>query len=133
MYRDPDLPPSHHYLAAYWLPASAFGAHALCTSASTATSSGCPAGRGGFGVLRARPAIGSEPAARLPLPGQLPREGTQAKRRAHATLVDHLVPPMARAESYGDIARLEQLLDEYGNVWSWTRSRHRPSERRSGT
>ena len=45
-----------------------------------------------------------------------PGEGTQAKRRAHATVVDHLVPPMARAESYGDIARLEQLLDEYGNV-----------------
>ncbi|WP_181642671.1 cobaltochelatase subunit CobN, partial [Nocardioides massiliensis] len=25
-------------------------------------------------------------------------------------------PPMARAETYGDIARLEQLLDEYGNI-----------------
>ena len=45
-----------------------------------------------------------------------PGEGTQAKRRAHATIVDHLVPPMARAESYGDIARLEQLLDEYAQV-----------------
>ena len=30
-----------------------------------------------------------------------PGEGAQAKRRAHATLVDHLIPPMARAESYG--------------------------------
>ncbi len=45
-----------------------------------------------------------------------PGEGTQAKRRAHATLVDHLIPPMARAESYGDIARLEQLLDEHANI-----------------
>ena len=45
-----------------------------------------------------------------------PGEGTQAKRRAHATIVDHLVPPMARAESYGDIARLEQLLDEHANI-----------------
>ena len=45
-----------------------------------------------------------------------PGEGTQAKRRAHATLVDHLIPPMARAESYGDIARLEQLLDEHQNI-----------------
>ncbi|KPC71425.1 hypothetical protein ADL27_52930, partial [Streptomyces sp. NRRL F-6602] len=36
----------------------------------------------------------------------------------HATLVDHLVPPMARAESYGDIARLEQLLDEYAAISS---------------
>ncbi|MGZ5365083.1 MAG: cobaltochelatase subunit CobN, partial [Mycobacterium sp.] len=41
---------------------------------------------------------------------------TQAKRRAHATLVAHLIPPMARAESYGDIARLEQLLDEHANI-----------------
>ena len=45
-----------------------------------------------------------------------PGEGTQAKRRAHAVLVDHLIPPMARAESYGDIARLEQLLDEHANI-----------------
>ena len=45
-----------------------------------------------------------------------PGEGTQAKRRAHATLVDHLIPPMARAETYGDIARLEQLLDEHANI-----------------
>jgi cobaltochelatase CobN len=28
-----------------------------------------------------------------------PGEGTQAKRRAHATLVDLLIPPMARAET----------------------------------
>ena len=45
-----------------------------------------------------------------------PGEGTQAKRRVHATLVDHLVPPMARAESYGDIAKLEQLLDEHAQI-----------------
>ncbi len=45
-----------------------------------------------------------------------PGEGTQAKRRAHAVIVDHLVPPMARAETYGDLARLEHLLDEYATV-----------------
>ncbi len=45
-----------------------------------------------------------------------PGEGTQAKRRGHATVVDHLVPPMARADTYGDLAKLEQLLDEYALV-----------------
>ncbi|HEY6785924.1 MAG TPA: cobaltochelatase subunit CobN, partial [Trebonia sp.] len=45
-----------------------------------------------------------------------PGEGTQAKRRVHATLIGHLVPPMARAESYGDIARLEQLMDEHAQI-----------------
>ncbi|STZ74627.1 Cobaltochelatase, CobN subunit [Mycolicibacterium fortuitum] len=54
--------------------------------------------------------------ADLPVPGQRSGEGTQAKRRAHATLIDHLIPPMARAETYGDIAKLEQLLDEHSTV-----------------
>ena len=45
-----------------------------------------------------------------------PGEGTQAKRRAHACVVDHLIPPMTRAETYDDLARLEQLLDEYYQV-----------------
>src|SRR5205823_3453179 len=45
-----------------------------------------------------------------------PGEGTQAKRRGHAVIVDHLVPPMARADTYGEMARLEQLLDEYATV-----------------
>ena len=45
-----------------------------------------------------------------------PGEGTQAKRRGHATIIDHLIPPMARADTYGDLAKLEQLLDEYATV-----------------
>ena len=31
-------------------------------------------------------------------------------------IVDHLVPPMARADTYGEMAKLEQLLDEYATV-----------------
>ena len=42
-----------------------------------------------------------------------PGEGMQAKRRAHAVVIDHLVPPMMRAETYDELAQLEQLLDEY--------------------
>ncbi|WFR71280.1 cobaltochelatase subunit CobN [Prescottella defluvii] len=50
IYHDPDLPPSHHYLAAYrWIAADAaaggFKPTRSCTSASTATSSGCPVKR----------------------------------------------------------------------------------------
>jgi cobaltochelatase CobN len=47
-----------------------------------------------------------------------PGEGTQAKRRAHAVVVDHLLPPMTRADTYDDLARLEGLLDEYAQVAS---------------
>jgi cobaltochelatase CobN len=42
-----------------------------------------------------------------------PGEGTQAKRRAAAVIIDHLTPPLTRAESYGPLKDLEQLVDEY--------------------
>ncbi|MCI0636611.1 MAG: cobaltochelatase subunit CobN, partial [Actinobacteria bacterium] len=42
-----------------------------------------------------------------------PGEGTQAKRRTHAVVIDHLPPPLTRAEVYDDLARLEQLLDAH--------------------
>jgi cobaltochelatase CobN len=42
-----------------------------------------------------------------------PGEGAQAKRRAAAVIVDHLTPPLTRAETYGPLAELERLVDEY--------------------
>ncbi|WP_343314634.1 cobaltochelatase subunit CobN [Brucella sp. BE17] len=42
-----------------------------------------------------------------------PGEGTQAKRRAAAVIIDHLTPPLTRAESYGPLKDLEALVDEY--------------------
>ncbi|MEU5694968.1 cobaltochelatase subunit CobN [Actinosynnema sp. NPDC020468] len=116
IYHDPDLPPSHHYLAAYrWLDAE-FGADAVVHVGKHGNlewlpgkTVGMSAGCGPDAALGDLPLI-------YPFLVNDPGEGTQAKRRAHATLVDHLVPPMTRADSYGDIARLEQLLDEHGNI-----------------
>jgi cobaltochelatase CobN len=42
-----------------------------------------------------------------------PGEGSQAKRRAHAVIVDHMTPPMTVAETYGPLAELNQLVNEY--------------------
>jgi cobaltochelatase CobN len=42
-----------------------------------------------------------------------PGEGAQAKRRAQAVIVDHLMPPLTRAESYGPLQDLERQVDEY--------------------
>ncbi|MEO0540974.1 MAG: cobaltochelatase subunit CobN, partial [Cyanobacteria bacterium P01_A01_bin.105] len=42
-----------------------------------------------------------------------PGEGSQAKRRAQAVIVDHLTPPLTRAELYGPLQQLESLVDEY--------------------
>ena len=42
-----------------------------------------------------------------------PGEGSQAKRRNAAVILDHLTPPMTLADSHGVMAELETLMDEY--------------------
>ncbi|MGB1147776.1 MAG: cobaltochelatase subunit CobN, partial [Alphaproteobacteria bacterium] len=42
-----------------------------------------------------------------------PGEGSQAKRRTAAVVVDHLTPPLTRAGLHGDLALLEADVDEY--------------------
>jgi cobaltochelatase CobN len=129
IYHDPDLPPSHHYLAAYrWLSAgggtlgegggesAGFGAHAMVHVGKHGNLEWLPGKSAGLSAsCGTDAAIGDLPLI-YPFLVNDPGEGTQAKRRAHAVLVDHLVPPMARAETYGDIARLEQLLDEHATI-----------------
>ena len=116
IYHDPDLAPTHHYLAVYRWIEREFGAHAVVHMGKHGNLEWLPGKNLGMSAACGTDAaLGSLPLI-YPFLVNDPGEGTQAKRRAHATIVDHLVPPMARAESYGDIARLEQLLDEYGNV-----------------
>lgn len=116
IYHDPDLPPSHHYLAAYRWMDSGFGAHAVVHLGKHGNLEWLPGKTLGMSAACGTDAALGDMPLIYPFLVNDPGEGTQAKRRAHATLVDHLIPPMARAETYGDIARLEQLLDEHANV-----------------
>ena len=116
IYHDPDLPPSHHYLAAYHWLRTDFGADAVVHVGKHGNLEWLPGKTAGMSAAcGADAAIGDIPLV-YPFLVNDPGEGTQAKRRAHATLIGHLVPPMARAESYGDIARLEQLMDEHAQI-----------------
>ncbi|MDX2357914.1 cobaltochelatase subunit CobN [Dietzia sp. PP-33] len=118
IYHDPELAPSHHYLAAYRWLAHGFGAHALVHLGKHGSLEWLPGKNAALSAACATDAAIADLPLIYPFLVNDPGEGAQAKRRAHATIVDHLVPPMARAESYGDVARLEQLLDEYGNIAS---------------
>jgi cobaltochelatase CobN len=116
IYHDPDLPPSHHYLAAYrWLEEE-FGAHAVVHLGKHGTCEWLPGKGLGLSAACAPDAVLGDLPLIYPFIVNDPGEGTQAKRRGHATIIDHLIPPMARADSYGDLAKLEQLLDEYAAV-----------------
>jgi cobaltochelatase CobN len=116
IYHSPVLPPTHHYLAFYrWLDRH-FGAHAVIHLGKHGTLEWLP-GKGAGLSASCYPdiALGDLPFI-YPFVVNDPGEGAQAKRRSHAVIVDHLVPPLTRADAYDDIAKLEQLLDEHAQV-----------------
>lgn len=110
-YHSPDLVPPHGYLAFYaylqaqadavvhmgkhgnleWLPGKALSLSERCFPEA---------------------ALGPIPHI-YPFIVNDPGEGTQAKRRTSAVIIDHLTPPLTRAESYGPLKDLEALVDEY--------------------
>ncbi|MDH4148021.1 MAG: cobaltochelatase subunit CobN, partial [Acidimicrobiia bacterium] len=115
-YHAPDVPPPHHYLAFYrWLD-EGWGADAVVHVGKHGTLEWLP----GKGVALSASCFPDAALGGLPLVYPFvvndPGEGTQAKRRAHAVVVDHLPPPLTRADTYDDLARLEQLLDTYAQV-----------------
>lgn len=115
-YHAPDVPPPHHYLAFYrWLDQE-WGADALVHLGKHGTLEWLPGKANALsGACFPDNALGDVPFI-YPFVVNDPGEGTQAKRRTHATVIDHLVPPLTRADTYDDLARLEQLLDAYAQA-----------------
>ncbi len=112
-YHDPDLPPPHNYLAFYAWITHGFRADAVVHMGKHGNLEWLP---GKALALSAEcfpeAALGALPHL-YPFIVNDPGEGTQAKRRAGAVIVDHLTPPLTRAESYGPLRELERLVDEY--------------------
>jgi len=116
IYHDPRLPPSHHYLACYrWLE-SIWRADAIVHLGKHGTLEWLPGKMLALSPACAPDAALGEIPLIYPFVINDPGEGVQAKRRAHALIVGHLVPPMMRAGSYGELAELERLLDEYARL-----------------
>ena len=113
VYHSPDLPPTHHYIAYYRWIRDVFRADAMIHVGKHGTLEWLPGkGIGLSSACYPELALQDMPLF-YPFIINNPGEGAQAKRRAHATIVDHLIPAMTTADSYGDIAKLEQLLDEH--------------------
>ncbi|HYG89699.1 MAG TPA: cobaltochelatase subunit CobN [Azospirillum sp.] len=112
-YHDPALVPPHSYLAFYaWLRLH-FGAHAVIHFGKHGNLEWLP-GKALALSEACFPEVALGPLPHLyPFIVNDPGEGTQAKRRASAVIVDHLTPPLTRAESYGPLRELEMLVDEY--------------------
>jgi cobaltochelatase CobN len=112
-YHCPDLPPPHHYLAQYlWLRQEA-GVQLICHVGKHGNLEWLPGkGLGLSSSCYPEWALGPMPHI-YPFIVNDPGEGSQAKRRAQAVILDHLTPPLGRAGLHGDLRDLEALIDEY--------------------
>lgn len=122
-YHAPDLEPPHAYLAFYYWVRENFTADAVVHVGKHGNLEWLP-GKSVALSNRCYPevALGSLPHL-YPFIVNDPGEGAQAKRRAQAVIIDHLTPPMTRAELYGSLAQLEGLIDEYYEAQSLDPSR----------
>ncbi|GAA3860498.1 cobaltochelatase subunit CobN [Celeribacter arenosi] len=112
-YHAPDLVPPHNYLAFYFWLRHGFGAHALVHMGKHGNMEWLP-GKAVSLSEACLPEVVFGPTPHLyPFIVNDPGEGTQAKRRAQAVIIDHLTPPLTRAETYGPLRDLEALVDEY--------------------
>ena len=121
-YHDPDVVHPHQYYAYYkWLRFD-FGANAVIHVGTHGTLEWLPGKSVALGkdccpdyIMTSLPDI-------YPYIIGNPGEGTQAKRRAAAVIIDHMIPTMTRAGGYDDILELEGTLQNY--MQAKTQSQH---------
>ncbi|MCW1968356.1 MAG: cobaltochelatase subunit CobN, partial [Anaerolineae bacterium] len=118
IYHTPDLPPTHHYHAFYaWLAKpqaeGGWGADAIVHMGKHGTLEWLPGKSLGLSQHCYPDTFLADVPLIYPFILNDPGEGMQAKRRAHAVIVDHLTPPLTNAELYDDLNELLQLVDEY--------------------
>ncbi|QYS90918.1 cobaltochelatase subunit CobN [Flavobacterium covae] len=114
IYHSPDLPPTYNYLAYYFWVNSIFKADAIVHVGKHGNLEWLPGKSIALSKESCYPRVLLNAIPHFyPFIVNDPGEGTQAKRRNQAVILDHLIPPMTRAENYGILTRLEHLIDEY--------------------
>ncbi|ODS55534.1 MAG: cobaltochelatase subunit CobN [Agrobacterium sp. SCN 61-19] len=112
-YHSPDLVPPHGYLAFYAFLRREFGAQAVIHMGKHGNLEWLPGKALALSETCFPEAVFGPLPHLYPFIVNDPGEGTQAKRRSSAVIIDHLTPPLTRAESYGPLKDLEALVDEY--------------------
>ncbi len=115
IYHTPDLPPTHNYYALYqWLrDPQGWNTDAIIHLGKHGTLEWLPGKSVGLSETCYPDLLLADLPLIYPFIINNPGEGAQAKRRTHAVIVDHLVPPMTSAGAYGALAELAQMVDEY--------------------
>jgi len=105
------LPPHHQYLAFYlWLQRNF---NAVIHLGTHGTLEWLPGKSVGLSSLDWPDVMIGDLPHIYPYIVNNPGEGTQAKRRGYAVLINHNIPPMVVGELYGDLAELQHKINSY--------------------
>ncbi|MDO4412621.1 cobaltochelatase subunit CobN [Cutibacterium sp.] len=122
---DPLLPPPHHYLAHYRWIRDVFKADAVIHVGTHGSLEWLP-GKGLGLSDECYPELALDRMVNIyPYIINNPGEGTQAKRRSAAALIDHLTPPMRQAGLYDSTAEIDRILREHAGAQSQSPQRAR--------
>ncbi|MDD1703505.1 MAG: cobaltochelatase subunit CobN [Methanoregula sp.] len=110
---DPTCPPPYQYLATYRYLTDIFGADVIVHVGTHGNLEFLPGKNVGLSE-DCFPDIGIGEVPHLYIyNADNPAEGTTAKRRSYAVLVDHMQTVMTHGDLYDDLAELDRLLGEY--------------------
>jgi cobaltochelatase CobN len=110
---DSNTPPTHQYLATYHYLDETFGADAIVHIGTHGNLEFLPGkGVGLSDSCYPDIAIGDMPHLYI-YNSDNPPEGTTAKRRSYATIIDHMQTVMTTSELYGNLKELEEQIAEY--------------------
>jgi len=112
----PDLPPPYHYLAFYTWLREEFRAHAVIHVGKHGTLEWLPGKAVGLSESCFPDLALADLPNLYPYIVNDPGEGTQAKRRSYALILDHMIPPQMTAGLSGELAELAELLEEYRSL-----------------
>jgi cobaltochelatase CobN len=113
VYHDSDLQPPHDYYAFYGWLRNEFGADGVVHLGTHGSLEWLPGKTVGLNGESAPDQLVDDLPNVYPYIVNNPGEGTQAKRRSYAAIVDYLTPVMRAAGTYDELAELEELANQY--------------------
>ena len=113
IYHSPDHPIPHHYYAYYRWIRDVFRADVVMHIGKHGSLEWLPGKSVGLSNLCFPDIAISDLPNIYPYIVNDPGEGIQAKRRSYCCIIDHLIPVMHNADSYGELAEIEVLSKDY--------------------
>ena len=113
IYHNKTMPPTHQYLAAYYWINNVFDADAMIHFGTHGTQEWLPGNEVGLGRYDYPAIMVDDTPVVYPYIMDNVGEGTQAKRRGNAVIIDHLTPPIVAGGLYDELLELDDKIEAY--------------------